>query len=712
MSRQPRARRRPRHRRSLPKPTSRACGRAEELFANLEQAGLLDRHHSAVDRVGSWCLHERLGGGAFGFVHRASHIETGEPAAIKLLSPGLVGLPSARLRFEREARALASLHHPNISALREYGVDRDQPYLVLELVEGRSLRKHFADDALLGTRQRIDQLMLLVADLAGALSHAHSLGLVHRDVKPENVMLQPNGRAVLIDFGLAGFGHALMNATGLTLSGAQVGTPAYMSPEAVRGSTAPDPLSDVWALGMLLYEGVTGSCPFRASTREGLCRQVLHASIDFRAMKRAGAPRDLRRLARACLRRDPRLRIRSATILAIGLRDVVAARPIQISEPSPLLLLRAAIRAHPLATAAIGAITTLAIALSIVSWGLVTSNRDLQASFLAARSREEVGGQPMHALSLALEAHDLRADQETLSAVATALSATDAHLRLPVHRAPIVEVTACAAGNRILSIASDGTARLLDADRDFTSLEFVHDNNNPSSIHATLSPDGAMLATVSGESLRIWDAMSGVLREEVSIESRGLPQLRWSPDSAWLAIGGDNPGIVQTGTADVHYEELASGCRAATALHWQDARTVWCAGENPSGDSVLTRYRIADSGRFQSDGTRTIEFRIAGLATASADASQHLLLWGDADHALRWAKPFAGRPIPLELPRDDAPFGTVRAAGFCLPRTKADAPRAWIAVRQGIIRFFDGDGSYDRSDSRNRPDSRTPRSTL
>ena len=210
-----------------------------------------------------------LGAGGMGEVYLAHDARLGRNVAIKLL-PQKYGFDPERVwRFEREARAASALNHPNIVTLYDIGIAGDEPFIVMEFVEGQTLRQMFAQGPLPAS------VPVIGGQITKALAVAHAAGIVHRDVKPENIMLRTDGYVKILDFGLA----RLMHPTGLepaslsgTHSGQVLGTVRYMSPEQARGEN-PETFSDIFALGLVFYEMATGSHPFQPDSM----LSILHA---------------------------------------------------------------------------------------------------------------------------------------------------------------------------------------------------------------------------------------------------------------------------------------------------------------------------------------------------------------------------------------------------------------------------------------------------
>jgi len=219
---------------------------------------------------GKYRLDQRLGGGGMGTVYRGTHLLIDRPVAIKVLSQRFAGDETAQTRFRREARAAGRMQHPNAVTVNDFGATEDgYLYIVMELLEGRTLRDLLAHEAPLDPARAVSFMLQACA----AIGAAHDAKLIHRDLKPANILIEqrPNMPAIVkvLDFGVAKFaveGHEDDDYQTLTQVGAIVGTPRYMSPEQCSGSASIGPASDVYSLGILLYEMLTGAVPFSADT--------------------------------------------------------------------------------------------------------------------------------------------------------------------------------------------------------------------------------------------------------------------------------------------------------------------------------------------------------------------------------------------------------------------------------------------------------------
>src|SRR5262245_36873818 len=209
-----------------------------------------------------------LGVGGMGVVFRARHLRLNRVVALKMTLAGAYAGPHERDRFQREAEAVARLQHPNVVQIHDVGESDGRPYFTMEFVAGGSLAQKLS-----GHPQPAREAASLVATVAGAVQVAHAAGIVHRDLKPANVLLTADSTPKITDFGLA---RRLDGDTGLTGTGAAVGTPSYMAPEQARGQpSAIGPAADIYALGAILYETLTGRPPFRAESAAETFQQII-----------------------------------------------------------------------------------------------------------------------------------------------------------------------------------------------------------------------------------------------------------------------------------------------------------------------------------------------------------------------------------------------------------------------------------------------------
>jgi serine/threonine-protein kinase len=303
-------------------------------------------------------LEERLGEGGMGTVYRARHLLMDRPVAIKVLHPQFVEKEPARLRFQLEARAAVRLHHPNAVSVTDFGQTPDGlVYIVMELLKGHTLREILAKEAPLETARAIS-IMLQASD---AVAAAHEAGIIHRDLKPSNILVTKSADAPsvvkVLDFGIAKLAADTLegeDASELTLPGTPIGTPRYMSPEQHEGREI-TPATDVYSLGILLYEMLTGMAPFTGTSVVEIA--IKHADDPPRAPREivAAIPEDVERVVLHALEKEPEARPANAaefhqelleTAERLGLEhqaitsapDIRALRGAQLESPSGRLI--------------------------------------------------------------------------------------------------------------------------------------------------------------------------------------------------------------------------------------------------------------------------------------------------------------------------------------------------------------------------------------
>jgi hypothetical protein len=247
---------------------------------------------------GRYRLARRMAAGGMGQVWEAEDTVLHRTVAIKVLSEGLSSDPNSAERFRREARAAAGLAHPNVASVFDYGEDDGTQFIVMELVEGETLADR------IGRVGRLDpaEAARVAGRIAAALEVAHEAGIVHRDVKPGNVMLTPEGEVKVLDFGIAAAAGSNLTATGFT-----IGTAAYLSPEQAAGERA-TPLSDVYTLGVVLYEMLTGRPPFTGETPVAVAAAHVSREAPSLAGEVPGIPAHLAEVCERALAKDPQLR--------------------------------------------------------------------------------------------------------------------------------------------------------------------------------------------------------------------------------------------------------------------------------------------------------------------------------------------------------------------------------------------------------------------
>ena len=320
-----------------------------------------------VRYIGDYELLGEIARGGMGVVYRARQVSLNRPVALKMILSGQLASPADIQRFKTEAEAAANLDHPNILPIYEVGEHEGQHYFSMKLIDGGSLAETIRN-RLLNEKQAVE----LLATVCRAVHFAHQRGILHRDLKPANVLIDSAGVPYVTDFGLAkrtGEPGALATGENLTHTGAILGTPAYMAPEQARAERQLSTAVDVYALGAILYELITGQPPFRAATTLDTILQVLeHEPADPRKLN-PKANRDLAAVALSCLEKDPAKRYGSAAELADDLDRWFNDEPTRARAPGPVGLAGRWLRRNAGSTAAIvalGLIWGLAMAISIV----------------------------------------------------------------------------------------------------------------------------------------------------------------------------------------------------------------------------------------------------------------------------------------------------------------------------------------------------------
>jgi serine/threonine protein kinase/Tfp pilus assembly protein PilF len=262
--------------------------------------------------AGRYTIIEELGKGGMGVVYKAEDTKLKRTVALKFLPPELTHIPEFHERFTREAQAAAALSHPNICVVHEIGEGEDRPFIAMEYVEGETLR-----DRIRKKDMTTEEALAISIQVASGLGEAHSKGIVHRDVKSTNIMVTPKGRVKVMDFGLA----KLRSGLSLTRSRTTLGTIAYMSPEQAKGEQV-DGRTDIWSLGIVLYEMLTGELPFKGDHDQAVIHAILHREPASLKKAKPDAPSGLEEVIFQALAKKPSARYPTMEELAEDLEAV------------------------------------------------------------------------------------------------------------------------------------------------------------------------------------------------------------------------------------------------------------------------------------------------------------------------------------------------------------------------------------------------------
>jgi WD40 repeat protein len=565
--------------------------------------GLSESTPLSATQVPGYELCALLGHGGVGVVYRARQLSLGRDVALKLMLGGRFASPRMRERFRLEAETAGRLQHPHIAHIHDHGEVDGLPYLVEELVRGGTLAERIH-----AHRHDPREAARLVETIAEAVHYAHQNGVVHRDLKPSNVLLTDSGQPKITDFGLA---KVLDTDSVLTRSGEMPGTPKYMAPEQVSQGMI-GPATDVYGLGAILFELLTGQPPFASASLTELYRQILHEPPRVRKDPQRKLPSDLLAIALKCLEKDPRRRYASAAALARDLRRFLEGRTTEARPLSAFLKTSRWMRRRPAAAALMAILGATAVAaIVVVVWhshqmGVALSiaqarrqealaaqrqslahqrtiRRQLYAADLPQAYREWQRGQVSSALAR-LNRHVPRDGDEDLRGFAWRHLWQLCHnedLRLTGHVGPVFTAEFSPDGKHTASVGSDGTLRLWNA---ATGARLAHVQAHRGDGNCVAySPDGRYLVTV-GEDARIclWDYRA----------------LLENPQSAPLrsrALAGPGRGVAISPSGRTLAVTIA-GDRSSVQLF--DAESLVWRGQARAGRGELQGIAFSPDGRW------------------------------------------------------------------------------------------------------------------
>ncbi len=691
-----------------------------ELFALLDRFGLAAEpaaEPTTPVRIGPYRVISTLGHGGMGIVYLAEHEALGRRVALKVIGATAVHSAKARERFRREALAASRLDHPGICPIYEVGVSDGAPFLAMRHVPGRTLAAAIAESRRQSGRcvalprpdgeGEIAAILHFGERAAAALHVAHEAGLVHRDVKPGNLMVTPTGEPVLLDFGLAQTRET--DGDALTLTGDQLGTPAYMAPEQVSGGLV-DRRTDVHALGAVLYECLTLRLPFEAANQHDLQSQILREEAPDPRPRHRSIGIDLWTVLQTALAKEPPRRYQTAAALAEDLRRVRMHEPILTRRATALLRVQRFVRRNPVAATFVGflLLTLASFAVLLRQRGdalaeTAAALRTARANEQALQSRDLGTMSPRLALEGALAAVAAEDNDDTVSVLHAAL--VRFRERAILRHGHAVWIAAFSPdGTKILTTSDDHTARIWDRD----GHELARLQHAAAAWWATVDPTGKWIATTSADGSVVlwdWDGKRGrTVYQGEPLKGVGWMQACLEPDTCsvpWLAAFSPDGRQLAVTCSDrrARVFDVETGAQIGPAFPhpgvvmeaaWsKDSR--WLATSEHMGEARLPfdRYEIAvwqpgvdghrEDARFSlPEGVMFVDFSPEGDALAAACRDGNAYVFD-----LR-APPAPARASPMKLEHR----GPVWRARF-----SADGGRLLTCAFDGTVRLWSRDGT-------------------
>jgi len=566
--------------------------------------------------VGDYELLRKLAQGGMGVVYRAWQLSLSRPVAVKLILAGQLASADAVQRFRREAEAVARLEHPGIVPIYEIGHEQGHYFFSMPLVDGESLAQRVLQGPLPHSEAAV-----LVRKVAEAMGYAHAAGVVHRDLKPGNILVDRQGEPKVIDFGLA---RRVETDSTLTSTGMIIGTPSYMSPEQAQGEGGPlGPLTDVYSLGAVLYCLLTGRPPFQAATAFDTVRQVVEQEPVAVSALNPAVPLDLETICHKCLQKDPARRYVTAQALAEDLRRWERGEPITARPVSTLERGWRWVRRNPVVSSLI-ATTVAAILLgtgaSLWFGSKATKEADIarrnlaRSNYFLAQSRWKEGRVAEARGLLGRVPKEHRNIEWGLAAREFAGS----ELTLTGHTEGVNSLAYSPDGTRIVSGSYDKTLKVWDAATGQATLTLGGHTGCVYSV--AYSPDSTGIVSGSGDNtLKVWDAATGQATLTLTGHDSAVSSVAYSPDGTRIVSGSDDntlkvwdagtgqATLTLTGHTGWVYSVAFSpdGTRIVSGSE-DNTLKVWDAATGQMTQTLTGHARTVRSVAYSPDGTRIV----------------------------------------------------------------------------------------------------------